>query len=113
MAIEGGEEPEKEKCDTPTISYVGGKLKFRCSTEGVEFVYELKSIDGLTGKSAEVNFTGSFLVKVYATKAGYENSDVATKEIQWLGGILGDITGDGKVSVADVMKVIDIIIGKE
>ena len=115
VAIEGGEEPEAEKCATPTISYVGGKLTFGCSTEGVEFVYELKSIDGLTGKSAEVNFTGSFLVKVYATKEGYENSDTATKEIQLssAGGVPGDMTGDGTVSVSDVTKVIDIILGKE
>jgi hypothetical protein len=58
----------------------------------------------------------TYKVIVYATKAGYGNSDVATRDIVITGNgkaiVVGDVDGDGKVNVADHVKLSDIIMGK-
>ena len=36
---------ETKKCETPTISFVDGKLTFSCATEGVEYVSEVTYSD--------------------------------------------------------------------
>ena len=52
-------------------------------------------------------------ITVYATKAGYSDSDVATRDINIAGtGIEGDVNGDGVVNAADVVKISNIIMGK-
>ena len=76
--------PEIKKCATPTISHVNGKLKFSCETEGVEYVSEVTVADAKKYYSSEVNLTATYNVSVYATKQGYENSDVATTTICWI-----------------------------
>ena len=85
---------------------------FDCETEDVEFVYEVTLSNTLSGSSAEVTLSDkTMLVTVYATKEGYENSNTATQEIKI--GVPGDLTGDGEITVADVTKLIDIVLGKE
>ena len=60
-----------------------------------------------------MSLTGIYQVSVYATKAGYDNSDIATKEINVSStGIKGDVTGDGEVTVTDAVEVVNIIMGK-
>ena len=107
-----GEIPVTPKCATPTISYVGGKLQFTCETEGVEFVYDVKCDDAVKGTGANVSLTKKYIVTVYATKSGYDNSDVATKEIN-VGGSSdkkGDVNGDGEVGMPDVMFIVNYIL---
>ena len=86
MGLDGTtpEEPEVKKCATPTISHVNGKLTFSCETEGVEYVSEVTVADAKKNYSSEVNLTATYNVSVYATKQGYENSDVATTTICWI-----------------------------
>ena len=79
-AIEGGEIP---KCGTPTISYANKELTFSCETEGVEYVYEIKDTDIKKGYDAKVSLSATYNISVYATKTGYENSDVATATLVW------------------------------
>ena len=102
-----------EKCATPTIKYIGGKLKFECETEGIEFVYSIttptNTIDQ-TGNDVEMPHTNN--VSVYAKKEGYLNSDVATANID-VRGIQGDVNQDGVVSIADAVNVINIIMKGE
>lgn len=109
----GGSTPEAPKCATPTISYVNGKLMFSCETEDVKYQYDYKSMG--SGSANNVELEQTYIISVYATKEGYENSDVATKEIQLSSGsgsgIIGDVNGDGVVNAADVVKVVDIISG--
>ena len=107
------EQPEDKKCATPTISYIDGELTFGCETEGVEYVYEIRYPNRQSGRSEKAIPSNTFTIKVYATKAGCEDSEPVSKEIQLSGGILGDMTGDGEVSVSDVTKVIDIILNKK
>ena len=79
-AIGGG---ETQKCATPTISYGNKELTFSCKTEGVEYVYEIKDTDIKKGYDKEVNLSATYEISVYATKSGYENSDVATATLVW------------------------------
>ena len=72
-----------KKCATPSISYADKKLTFDCETEGVEFVYDITDTDIKHGNDAEVSLTATYEISVYATKAGYENSDVATATLVW------------------------------
>lgn len=105
ITIPGGAE---NKCATPTIVFSNGKLSFRCETDGVEYSYEVTNADVKKGNASEVAIGGKYKVSVYATKEGYENSDVATLEFT-----LGnndnacDVNKDGAVNVADIATIID------
>jgi hypothetical protein len=66
-----------QKCATPTIAFVNGKLTFSCETEDVEFTYEITNADVKKGSGNEIAIGGKYTVSVYATKEGYEDSDVA------------------------------------
>ena len=99
--------PGQEKCATPTIEFVDGKLTFSCETEGVEFVSEVSVSDAKKYEGSEVSLTGSYTVSVYAKKAGFENSDIAS--LTFTMGSNGepcDTNKDGKVDVADIATVI-------
>ena len=113
--LSGGGE-EKQKCATPIIVYQSGELTFSCETEGVEYVYDVKINDSKAGKGDKVQLMPKYSINVYATKADYEVSDVATMTIDLLSqsgnGIIGDTNGDGVVDAADVVKVTNIIMGK-
>ena len=101
----GGDTPEPQKCATPTITYKNGKLKFSCETEGVEFVYNITPPSAKAGKGTDISVPTTYKVTVYATKAGYDNSDVATKEINLGGGGAQDVNGDGIVDTQDVLEI--------
>lgn len=87
------EPPETQKCETPTISYGGKKLSFSCTTEGVEYVYEIKDSDIKKGYDSEIQLTATYEISVYATKTGYENSDVATATLVWGSASFTETTG--------------------
>ena len=105
-----GSTPGPQKCATPTISYINGKLSFDCETDGVEFVSEITSSDFSKHYGSEVSLTCTYLVSVYATKDGYEDSEVATKEISIEGsGLKGDVNGDGEVGIGDIISITNIM----
>ncbi len=80
----GGTEPETKKCEKPVISYANGELEFTCSTEGVEFASEIKCKDVNKFNTSKVSLSACYDISVTATKAGYDNSDVATAKLYWL-----------------------------
>ena len=108
--------PEDKKCEKPTISYVDGKLTFSCATEGASIKYEITDVDIKRGNETEVELTQTYRVSAYAIKAGYENSDVATKDIKFgagsAAGLKGDVNGDGAVDIADAVKIVNFVVGK-
>ena len=105
ITIPGGAE---NKCATPTIVFSNGKLSFRCETDGVEYSYEVTNADVKKGNASEVAIVGKYKVSVYATKEGYENSDVATLEFTLdSNGNVCDVNKDGAVDVADIATIID------
>ena len=81
VSILGGKE---QKCATPTISYVNGKLVFDCETEDVVFHSSITDTDIASYLSKEISLSATYTITVYATKAGYENSDVATATLCWI-----------------------------
>ena len=103
--------PEPQKCATPTISYVDGEIVFGCETEGVEYVSEIKASDANKYYDQKIVLTNKYIVSVYATKTGYENSEVATAEISIEGssGLKGDVNGDGEVGIGDIVSITNIM----
>ena len=79
-----GTDVETKKCETPTISFVDGKLTFSCATEGVEYVSEVTCSDVNKYYSNEINLAACYDITVTAMKTGYDNSDVATAKLYWL-----------------------------
>ena len=112
-----GENIDITKCATPTIWYENGKVKFNCDTEGVEFVSEVIADDAKQYNDSELTLSQTYKISVYATKDGYENSEVVTREITITGNgkaiIVGDVNNDGEVNVADHVKLSDIIMNKK
>ena len=106
IAVSGGTPPPTPttKCSTPVISYSGGKIEFTCATDGVDFVSSVTSADVNSYTGSTINLTLKFTVSVYATKAGLDNSDEATKDIEI---VIGDMDGDGNVNAADIVKLVD------
>ena len=81
----GGEGPATpEKCATPTISYQNGKLTFDSTTEGATCQYSITDTDIKAGSGNEVELTATYVISVYATKAGYEKSETATATLCWI-----------------------------
>lgn len=110
-AISGtGEEPQK--CATPTISYANKELSFSCTTEGVEYVYEIKDADIKKGYDAKVSLSATYDISVYATKAGYENSDLATATLVWTEAIFTETT-EPSTSAKAVTESIPVLISAQ
>ena len=101
-----------QKCATPTIIYENGKVRFACETLGVSFKYKIEIEDATENEGDEVSLTGIYKVTVYATKAGCKDSDVATKEINISGTGSGDLNGDGVINAADVVILVNSIMGE-
>ena len=115
VAIEDGDIPEAPKCATPEINYVDGKVSFSCETEGVEYISDVTVADAKKYYDSEFTLSQTYKITVYAVKPGYDNSDVATREIIIENGqssLFGDLNKDGKVDVADHVKLSDIIMNK-
>ncbi len=116
VGLDGTVPVEPEKCATPTIQVVDGKLKFICETEGVTFKTTYKVVDsGNNAEGDEVIMGGiaTCQVSVYATKDGYEDSDVATANVEIAWGKKGDVNADGEVNVGDIVTTTNIMAGKD
>ena len=115
VPIEEGDIPETPKCAIPVISFVDGKVSITCETEGAEFVSDVTVADAKKYYDSEFNLSQTYKITVYAVKTGYDNSDVVTREIVIDNGqssLFGDLNKDGKVDVADHVKLSDIIMNK-
>lgn len=73
-----------QKCKTPTISYTNGQLKFECETEGVNFKTSITDVDIRDYTISAIDLTATYNIRVYATKLGYDNSDVASATLCWI-----------------------------
>jgi hypothetical protein len=108
-AISGsGEEPTK--CATPTISYADKRLTFSCETEGVEYVSEIKDVDIKKFYDSSINLSATYEISVYATKTGYENSDVATATLVWTDAVFTETTPETPTSAKAVQESIPVLI---
>ena len=80
----GGATPTTQKCEKPTISYGNGKLTFSCATDGAVCQYSITDTDIKAGSGNEVQLSVTYTISVYATKLGYENSEMATATLCWI-----------------------------
>ena len=103
-------QPTTGKCKTPKITIVDGKIQFTCGTKGVSYTYNVAATNpsGAGNKFAPSSLT----ISVYASKPGFEDSDVASKEIDINLGIRGDLNNDGSVNVADHVELTTIIMNQ-
>lgn len=103
-----------EKCAEPKIIYRDNKIIFSCQTPDVEFHYNVTSEDFVEKKTGvQTPVSAIYKVTAYATKAGFERSDVVSTSINIATMPTADLTGDGFVNAADAVKIVNIIIGKE
>ncbi|MEE0984197.1 MAG: Ig-like domain-containing protein [Bacteroidaceae bacterium] len=72
------------KCATPIISYADGQVSVTCETEDAKVVTAVANVDDGTYEEIEFSLTPTYTITAYATKAQYENSDVATLTICWI-----------------------------
>lgn len=79
---DGGE--TLDRCEKPSISYSNGKLTFTSATEGTTCQYNITDTDIKAGSGNEVQLTVTYNLSVYATKAGYENSETVTATLCWI-----------------------------
>ena len=78
------DEQPLEKCATPTISYVDGKVVFACDTEGAT-VKSTTTVNGAGNRNVlEFALVPTYTITAYATKAQYEDSDKATATLCWI-----------------------------
>ena len=84
VALEGTEPQMNEKCAKPTISYANGQLQMASETDGVEFVTEISDEDVKKHYDATIELTTTYTISVYATKAGFDDSDVATATLCYI-----------------------------
>lgn len=101
--------PEILKCATPTINYIRGKLHFDCETQGVTFHHTITSPSYEEGKENDFALSTRYIVKVYASKDGYKDSDTTIVEVDAVGK-KGDVNGDGAVTITDAVSVVNIIL---
>ena len=78
----------------------------------MEFHYEFTTPVSGDGTGNDVAVSSVYVVNVYASKAGFQDSEVATANVD-VRGKKGDVTGDGEVTVADAVEVVNIIMGKD
>ena len=109
MGLSGGEPeepevPEVEKCATPVVTYAEGKLSVACETEGAEFITKVMSDDITTYYDAEIEFSATYNIEVFATKSGYDNSDTISVALVWVeNGDVSEETGVISVEAAPVL----------
>lgn len=75
---------EIPKCSKPIIHYSNGKIVFSSSTEGTTFISSITDTDITSYISDEIQLEVTYNINVYATKTGYDNSDVATATLCWI-----------------------------
>lgn len=78
-----GTEVGTKKCANPTISYSNGKISFTCQTEGATCQSTITDTDIKSYNVNEIELGVTYIVNVYATKPGYENSEVVTATLCW------------------------------
>ncbi len=106
-----GEIPKVNKCATPTIEYSNGNVICNCETDGVKYIYQIAPVTvQRESESGRFSFAPTYEIKVYAKREGYKDSDTASLIVSLTN--VGDVNGDGQVSIADVTSLVNAILGK-
>ena len=104
LSGEEPEVPEVEKCATPVVTYVDGCLEITCETEGAEFITDIADNDIKKHYESKIELSATYNIEVYATKAGYDNSDTVSVALVWVeNGEVNEETGVISVPAAPVL----------
>lgn len=102
------------KCEKPTITFfASGKIKVESATEGAKCITNItaSNVEPLTDGEISLNTPLTiYTVKAYATAEGYADSDEATATFRYEK-TNGDMNGDGTVNIADVVQLVNMILG--
>lgn len=102
------------KCEKPTITFfASGKIKVESATKGAKCITNItaSNVEPLTDGEISLNTPLTvYTVKAYATAEGYSDSDEATATFRWEK-TEGDMNGDGTVNIADVVQLVNMILG--
>ena len=82
--IKAIEDVEVPVCAAPVVSYSKGQLAIECETEGAEFVTKITSNDINSFYSNIIDLSATYNISVYATVAGYENSETVNATLCWI-----------------------------
>ena len=108
--------PEEKKCALPAILYGHDSkcIEFLCDTEGVEYVCEIKDSDIKTYYYGSIHLSATYEISVYATKLGYENSDIATATLVWTDAVFTDTnTSETPSSAKAIAESIPVLISAQ
>ena len=113
VSLDNSDTQGGQKCSTPTISFSDGVIFFSSETPDVRYRWVISPLCGTNGTAyynySKIN-TQPVTLSVFATKSGYQNSDVATYVFPSL---VGDVNQDGVVDVADHVKLSEIIMNQK
>ena len=93
---------QTKKCSQPIITYNNGTLEITCETEKAEFITEITCGDINKYFSNSIELTAAYNITTYATLSGYENSDITTATLYWL----GDFSSNSNVTKIDCTPIL-------
>ena len=73
-----------EKCGTPSICYIDGKLILTCDTEEARIITTVTNGDDEVHEEKEFALIPTYTITAYATKENYENSDEVSLTLCWI-----------------------------
>ena len=113
VGITGGN--EGERCEKPVITLLAnGKIKVESATEGATCVTNITASNAEPLADGEISLNTPltvYTVTSYATKEGYNDSEVATATFRYEKSE-GDMNGDGILNITDVIHLVNMILGQ-
>lgn len=97
-------------CTAPVLAFQNGKIRCSCETEGVKYMYTITSTSSGESTDGVIPLGTQFTVSVRATREGYSDSEASVITINTAD--VGDLNGDGTISIADVTGLVNVILGK-
>lgn len=76
--------PQQQKCEKPIIHYSNGKLSFECATDGATCQSTITDTDIASYSENEIQLSVTYNISVYASKAGFGNSETVTATLCWI-----------------------------
>lgn len=104
-----------DRCEKPIITILAnGKVKVECATEGATCVTNITASNAEPLSDGEISLNTPLIVYTvtsYATKEGYDDSEVATATFRYEK-TEGDMNGDGMLNITDVIHLVNMILGQ-
>ena len=72
------------KCSTPTISFSNGKIIVSCDTDGATCNTTITNSDIKSYTIKEIKLDATYIIRSYASKQGYDDSETATATLCWV-----------------------------